>query len=147
MVILRQFGRTPVTKISLAICMILGCCNPGVMLALDEPSPQHDDTEAMNTAGSADAAHDPGSPAEPVAKRRTVFQRMTPRQQLRVIFGLATILLLGLVMILVAWLGARSVRRSIRMADRKRSGATGRDVDDWARKPLVPREDRREGSS
>ncbi|MBM4005581.1 MAG: hypothetical protein FJ295_20215 [Planctomycetes bacterium] len=165
MVTLLQFGRIHAALSVSTVWLLLGCCSPIVTRAQD-PLPEHpgspdatsssvtddrsatpaESMEAREAAEPAEVVNDQEPAALPGGKRRTVFQRMTPRQQLRVVFGLTTILLLGLVMILVAWLGARSVRRSIRMADRRRPSATGSDVDDWARKPLVPRVDSHEES-
>ncbi len=71
-------------------------------------------------------------------RRKLVFERMTPVQRAKVILGLTSVVLLGAVLVFTAWIAARAARRYIRSADELRRRATLVDVDDWARKPLIP---------
>ena len=71
-------------------------------------------------------------------RRKSVFERMTPVLRAKVILGLTSVVLLGAVLVFTAWIAARAARRYIRSADKLRRPATLVDVDDWARKPLIP---------
>lgn len=90
-------------------------------------------------------ADDSSSPA-PV-KRKRLFERMSPLQRAKMILGLTSVLLLGGFLVFCAWFGARAARRYIKTADRARYRPTPLDIDDWARKPLVPPIDERKDGS
>jgi Na+/phosphate symporter len=71
-------------------------------------------------------------------KGKTPLQQMTPQQRQVVFAALATIVVLGIVMILLVSASARMVRRYVQQSsDRSPSiNPLARD-DDWAKKPLI----------
>lgn len=87
-------------------------------------------------------------PQEPASDRtpRTLYERLTPRQQIRAVAGLASVLLLGVFLLFAVWAGARFTRSYLRAATPDRSQPSGQDLDDWARKPLVPHDESDESS-
>lgn len=82
----------------------------------------------------------PGDDSDRLAtkKRKRLWERMSPLQRTRMILGLTSVLLLGGFLLFCVWLGSRAARRYIQTADRARYRPTQVDLDDWARKPLVP---------
>jgi len=95
-------------------------------------------TEAV----SEDVSEEPASDRTP----RTLYERLTPRQQIRAVAGLASVLLLGVFLLFAVWAGARFTRSYLRAATPDRSQPSGQDLDDWARKPLVPHDESDESS-
>jgi hypothetical protein len=71
---------------------------------------------------------------------RPLFLRLDPQDRVRVVAALAALIMLGFTMILLASWGARATRRYM-----NRPPHGGRDsnlqVDDWAKKPLIPDDD------
>lgn len=62
--------------------------------------------------------------------------RLPPQQRLRVLAALALVILLGAVLILFAWWGARATRRYINRGPTHSHRKPGPAADDWATKPL-----------
>jgi hypothetical protein len=73
-----------------------------------------------------------------IAQQRPLIDRLDPKTRGKVILALAGLVMLGLLMIVMTWLTFRIIRRRIKhaqdIADRQRR--TGRDEDDWSKKPL-----------
>jgi hypothetical protein len=88
---------------------------------------------ALATSLPASAA---GPLAAAAAKTEPLLNRLDPPQRTKVLMTLLGLVLLGLLLIAIAYLGGRHV---IRLA-RKRSGPTPTHDDRWYRKPLVPPE-------
>ena len=88
-------------------------------------------------------------PEEALADRtaRTLYERLMPRQRIRAVAGLASVLLLGLFLLFAVWAGARFTRSYLRAATPARAKPSGQDLDDWARKPLVQHEEAYDSSS
>ena len=73
----------------------------------------------------------------------TVLEQLDPKTRTELVVTLLGVVFLGFALMLVAWLGARIVRRYAGMSSarfRKSNGSTYAD-DDWWQKPLVPPED------
>jgi len=75
-------------------------------------------------------------------KGKTPLQQMTTQQRQAVFAALATIVLLGIVMIVLVSASARMVRRYVRQSsdDSPTSNPLARG-DDWANKPLIDIDD------
>jgi hypothetical protein len=69
-------------------------------------------------------------------------RKLPQRMWVRAMLGIVLILILGVGLLLLVWIGARVTRRYIRSLDKDHpiASSTTIDHDDWARKPLVPRE-------
>ena len=65
--------------------------------------------------------------------------RLNPRQRTQALAGLALVVLLGAILILFAWWGARVTRRQLRQG--RATNARGGHVDDWAEKPLCEKDE------
>jgi hypothetical protein len=70
----------------------------------------------------------------------TAFERLPPATRARVLAALAGLIILGMALVLLTWLGARATRRYMRIGQSSRPSATVLDQDDWARKPIHPDE-------
>ena len=78
--------------------------------------------------------------------QRPLFLRLEPEDRVRVVAALAALIILGFTMILLVSWGARATRRYMnRPAHGPRTG--GPQVDDWAKKPLIPDDDAWNGES
>jgi hypothetical protein len=66
--------------------------------------------------------------------------RLDPEDRVRVLAGLAAVIILGFALVLLAWWGARATRRYMNRPPRTRRHADSPVVkeDDWATKPLYP---------
>ncbi len=75
-----------------------------------------------------------------------VWFRLAPEDRVRVLFALAIVLFLGFAFAAFAWWAGRWTRRYM---NRPIRSSHLRDVqaDDWARKPLLPREENEQGES
>lgn len=69
-----------------------------------------------------------------------VWFRLTPEDRVRVLFALAIILFLGFAFAAFAWWAGRWTRRYMNRPIRS-SHLRELQADDWARKPLLPREE------
>lgn len=70
---------------------------------------------------------------------RRLIERLDPPMRARVLAALAGLVILGLGMMALAWLGARMTRRYMaRLDDRQASRRVPAVHDDWARVRLVP---------
>lgn len=69
---------------------------------------------------------------------RTPLERMDRETRAKVLAALAAMVILGLGMMALVWLGARVTRRYMNQEPLPRRGF---DPDDWARKPDSPPED------
>jgi hypothetical protein len=68
---------------------------------------------------------------------QTAFTRLEPQMRVKVLAAMAGLIILGFGMVALAWLGARVTRRYMKQGDRNRPPP---DEDDWARKPIVPKD-------
>ena len=59
----------------------------------------------------------------------------------KLLAALAGFLILGAAMIALTWLGGKFTRRYMNSEHLKRNHPTGPQPDDWASKPLIPRDD------
>jgi hypothetical protein len=76
--------------------------------------------------------------AEEESPARPLIQRLDEPTRAKVLSALAGLIILGLAMLALTWLGARVTRRYMNSATRYRPPRrTDADLDDWARKPLV----------
>lgn len=66
-----------------------------------------------------------------------LIRRLDPLSRAKVLAALTALLILGATTILLVWLIGRATRRYMN-AGWKPPPTTGRDRDDWARKPLLP---------
>jgi|GEM_PF-4325942 len=73
-----------------------------------------------------------GAPADSPAAQPTLLERLDPRSRSAVTLALAALILLGLLLVALAWLGARAVRRQAR----KSLAPTHLPGDEWSKKPL-----------
>ena len=65
-----------------------------------------------------------------------LLMRLDPQQRAKVLMALVGLVLVGALLVGLAWLGGRHVRRIAR----KRPRPASRHDDQWYRKPLVPKE-------
>ena len=65
---------------------------------------------------------------------QSLLMRLEPANRAKVLMALLALVLVGLGLIALAWLGARHLRRIARL----RSGPTSPRTEDWYHKPLVP---------
>lgn len=72
-----------------------------------------------------------------LAAQERLLERLDPETRARVVIALAGLTMLGLLLVLLVWLGARMTRRYINRADRpgEKRGLSGED--DWYRKSLT----------
>lgn len=87
-----------------------------------------------------DAGDEAGSHSAPEASpRRPLLERIGPQRRAKVLSALAALVILGLAMIFLAWLGARATRRYMNrepiLRQKPPSGTPIRETD-WADKPL-----------
>jgi hypothetical protein len=79
----------------------------------------------------------------PLQTPQPLLTRLKPADRARVLAALAALVILGFVLVLLAWWGARFTRRYLRRpwprSDRREAG--GVSEFDWASKPLYPDED------
>ena len=77
---------------------------------------------------------------------RPLFLRLEPEDRVRVVAALAALIILGFAMILLVSWGARATRRYMNRPVRA-PGTGDPQVDDWAKKPLIPDDDAWNGES
>jgi hypothetical protein len=65
---------------------------------------------------------------------QSVLMRLEPANRAKVLMALLALVLVGLGLIALAWLGGRHLRRIAK----RRPGPTNPRMEDWYRKPLVP---------
>ena len=73
---------------------------------------------------------------------KTILQQLDVETRAKLLLALAGLVVLGLAMMTLTWLGARATRRFVKQSDilvRKRSGKGSREHD-WSEKPLVSAE-------
>ena len=66
-----------------------------------------------------------------------LIRRLDPQTRAKVLAALAGLVILGVMMVLLIWLGARATRRYMNSGRASRIQPHGR-PDDWADKPIVP---------
>lgn len=71
-------------------------------------------------------------------EKRSLLQRMDPGLRAKVLAALTGLVILGLAMCCLAWMGARMTRRYMNQGPRQKP-PPGPVPDDWAGKALVPR--------
>jgi hypothetical protein len=76
-------------------------------------------------------------------KAEPLLLRLDPESRAKVVMSLLALILLGLALVAMIWLGARHLRRIAR----KRLGPAAEHQDDWYRKPLVRHEPPSSGAS
>lgn len=100
---------------------------------------QASESEAAD-GGQADADAD-ALDSQPHQVPRTLYERLSPRQRVQAMAGMAVVALLGFLLLFCIWAGARMTRWYLRDTRNSRPAPSGQDLDDWARKPLVPKTD------
>lgn len=80
--------------------------------------------------------------AQEVQKKKPLIESLDDQTRVKVLAALAGLIILGLAMLLLVWLGARITWRYRDSAARyEPPRRTTLDLDDWARKPLVEPQD------
>jgi len=67
-----------------------------------------------------------------------LIRRLDPQTRAKVLATLAGLIILGITMIVLVWLGGRATRRYMGTDAKSRRRAPDVNPDDWAHKPLVP---------
>ena len=67
-----------------------------------------------------------------------LIRRLDPQTRAKVLATLAGLIILGITMIVLVWLGGRATRRYMGIEAKSRRREPGVSPDDWAHKPLVP---------
>lgn len=67
-----------------------------------------------------------------------LIRRLDPQTRAKVLATLAGLIILGLAMIALVWLGGRATRRYMGSRPKPRRREPGINPDDWADKPVVP---------
>ena len=67
-----------------------------------------------------------------------LIRRLDPQTRAKVLAALAALLILGLALVLLVWLGARATRRYMNSGRAASSSRPHGSPDDWADKPIVP---------
>lgn len=107
---------------------------------------QETDSHAATQASESEAADGAQADAaeldsQPHQVPRTLYERLSPRQRVQAMAGMAVVALLGFLLLFCIWAGARMTRWYLRDTRNSRPAPSGQDLDDWARKPLVPKTD------
>jgi hypothetical protein len=67
-----------------------------------------------------------------------LIRRLEPQMRAKVLATLAGLIILGIAMIVLVWLGGRATRRYMGIEAKPRRRKSEISPDDWAHKPLVP---------
>ncbi|MCA9119088.1 MAG: hypothetical protein H6822_23295 [Planctomycetaceae bacterium] len=67
-----------------------------------------------------------------------LIRRLDPQTRAKVLAALAGLIILGMAMIALTWLGGRATKRYMGISPKSRRRESDLDPDDWAQKPLVP---------
>ncbi len=67
-----------------------------------------------------------------------LIRRLDPQTRAKVLATLAGLVILGIAMIVLVWLGGRATRRYMGIEAKSRRRDPDVNPDDWAHKPLVP---------
>jgi hypothetical protein len=67
-----------------------------------------------------------------------LIRRLDPQTRAKVLAALAALVILGLALVLLVWLGARATRRYMNSGRPASSTRPHGSPDDWADKPIVP---------
>jgi hypothetical protein len=67
-----------------------------------------------------------------------LIRRLDPQTRAKVLAALAALVILGMAMVLLVWLGARATRRYMNSGRAASSVKPHGSPDDWADKPIVP---------
>lgn len=67
-----------------------------------------------------------------------LIRRLDPQTRAKVLAALAGLIILGIAMIALVWLGGRATRRYMGFEAKPRRREPEINPDDWARKPIVP---------
>jgi len=67
-----------------------------------------------------------------------LIRRLDPQMRAKVLAALAGLVILGIAMIVLVWLGGRATRRYMGIEPMARRRQPQVNPDDWARKPIVP---------
>jgi hypothetical protein len=68
----------------------------------------------------------------------SLLSRLDPQTRVKVLAALVGLIILGVAMMALTWLGARAVRRYMGITSNSRRRKPELNPDDWAQKPLVP---------
>ncbi|MEQ8786843.1 MAG: hypothetical protein RIC55_11115 [Pirellulaceae bacterium] len=116
--------------IVLAAAVTAGCVTAGCVTA----AAQQQKGEGEDTGHAR-----PNSDRE---RPKSLLQSLDELDRAKVLSALAGLIILGLGMLALVWLGARITRRYMDSATRYRPPRrTDADLDDWARKPLIEPDD------
>ncbi|HRX79563.1 MAG TPA: hypothetical protein P5307_10915 [Pirellulaceae bacterium] len=67
-----------------------------------------------------------------------LIRRLEPQMRAKVLAALAALIILGMAMVALAWLGGRATKRYMGILPKSRRRGPDINPDDWAQKPLVP---------
>ena len=67
-----------------------------------------------------------------------LIRRLDPQMRAKVLAALAGLIILGMAMVVLVWLGGRATRRYMGIEPKPRRRKTEINPDDWVHKPLVP---------
>ncbi len=67
-----------------------------------------------------------------------LIRRLDPQMRAKVLAALAGLIILGLAMIALVWLGGRATKRYMGIEPKSRRREPDVNPDDWAHKPIVP---------
>ncbi len=67
-----------------------------------------------------------------------LIRRLEPQMRAKVLAALAALVILGIGMIALVWLGGRATRRYMGLEAKPRRQEPAINPDDWVHKPLVP---------
>lgn len=67
-----------------------------------------------------------------------LIRRLDPQMRAKVLATLAGLVILGIAMVALVWLGGRATRRYMGSETKPRRREPAINPDDWAHKPLVP---------
>lgn len=67
-----------------------------------------------------------------------LIRRLDPPMRAKVLAALAGLIILGMAMIALVWLGGRATKRYMGILPKSRRRGPDINPDDWAQKPLIP---------
>jgi hypothetical protein len=75
-----------------------------------------------------------------------LIKRLDPQTRVKVLAAIVALVILGFLMMILAWMGARATRRYMRIGSKQdedlAAAHTPATADDWLKKPLPAEEDR-----
>lgn len=67
-----------------------------------------------------------------------LIRRLDPQMRAKVLAALAGLIILGMAMVALAWLGGRATKRYMGIEPKSKRREPALNPDDWAEKPLLP---------